>query len=403
MLGQPRIEQACIRFAGFLQCAECERLAAQFPQDAQRSPPPSRSSTTMMGRPVFDPRTRCPILVWSCCTFKAIARQSQSLESRLGCAFTFKARHLRFHACIVSGTGLMTQRIASASPPFEPDIAASIDRIMQAVHRCDSSPRSRAIRACSRNSLPPACWTRAISTSGNARSSSTALPRFAECEYEWGVHVAVFARTAKLSSEQIRSLACGSADDTCWNDDDRVLIGCAMRCIGTAISTMTWHTLCRHFSDEARLELLMLAGFYRTVSYLANALRLPLEAHATRFPSRTSACEVHSLICRRRIDRDFWHGDEYKAMVERVYGHPPVIRVLDSVAHVDATQDGTRSSDCPTEGRIAPLRNDPPCTLEGHHDPSRYRISLSTPLPAMLSNISSSSDIRFAHRRYLFA
>ena len=37
------------------------------------------------------------------------------------------------------------------------------------------------------------------------------------------------------------------------------------------------------FSDEAMLELLMLAGFYRTVSYLTNALRLPLEPYAGRF------------------------------------------------------------------------------------------------------------------------
>ncbi len=33
-----------------------------------------------------------------------------------------------------------------------------------------------------------------------------------------------------------------------------------------------------------------------------------------------------------------WHDDEYKAMVEKVYGHPPVIRVLDTVLHVDATK-----------------------------------------------------------------
>jgi hypothetical protein len=32
------------------------------------------------------------------------------------------------------------------------------------------------------------------------------------------------------------------------------------------------------------LELLMLAGFYRTVGYLANGLRLPLEPGAARFP-----------------------------------------------------------------------------------------------------------------------
>ena len=265
----------------------------------------------------------------------------------------------------------MTQRIASASPPFEPDIAASIDRIMQ------GRPPLRLFTTLARD---PRLFTKFFAAGLldkghlDIRQREIVIDRttaLCGCEYEWGVHVAVFARTAKLSSEQIRSLACGSADDTCWNDDDRVLIRmCDALHRHCDIDDDLWHTLCRHFSDEARLELLMLAGFYRTVSYLANALRLPLEAHATRFPSRTSACEVHSLICRRRIDRDFWHGDEYKAMVERVYGHPPVIRVLDSVAHVDATQDGTRSSDCPTEGRIAPLRNDPPCTLEGHHDPS---------------------------------
>ena len=33
------------------------------------------------------------------------------------------------------------------------------------------------------------------------------------------------------------------------------------------------------------LELLLLAGFYRTVSYLTNALRLPLEPYAARFPA----------------------------------------------------------------------------------------------------------------------
>jgi hypothetical protein len=32
------------------------------------------------------------------------------------------------------------------------------------------------------------------------------------------------------------------------------------------------------------LELLMLAGYYRMISYLTNALRLPLEARGARFP-----------------------------------------------------------------------------------------------------------------------
>ncbi|OXI84719.1 carboxymuconolactone decarboxylase [Burkholderia sp. AU31652] len=189
----------------------------------------------------------------------------------------------------------MTQRIASASPPFEPDITASIDRIMQ------GHPPLRLFTTLARD---PRLFTKFFAAGLldkghlDIRQREIVIDRttaLCGCEYEWGVHVAVFARTAKLSSEQIRSLACGSADDTCWNDDDRVLIRmCDALHRHCDIDDDLWHTLCRHFSDEARLELLMLAGFYRTVSYLANALRLPLEAHATRFPSRTSACEVHS-------------------------------------------------------------------------------------------------------------
>jgi hypothetical protein len=32
------------------------------------------------------------------------------------------------------------------------------------------------------------------------------------------------------------------------------------------------------------LEIMLLCGFYRTVSYLANGLKLPLEEKAARFP-----------------------------------------------------------------------------------------------------------------------
>jgi hypothetical protein len=45
-----------------------------------------------------------------------------------------------------------------------------------------------------------------------------------------------------------------------------------------------WQGLRCNLSEGALIELLMLAGFYRMVSYLTNALRLPLESYAARFP-----------------------------------------------------------------------------------------------------------------------
>ena len=38
------------------------------------------------------------------------------------------------------------------------------------------------------------------------------------------------------------------------------------------------------YDDDKVLEIILLCGFYRTVSYLANGLDLPLEANAARFP-----------------------------------------------------------------------------------------------------------------------
>jgi hypothetical protein len=92
-------------------------------------------------------------------------------------------------------------------------------------------------------------------------------------EYEWGVHVSVYAEKAGLSEAQIASLVSGGPEDDCW-------------------------------TDEAILELLMLAGTYRTVSYLVNGLRLPLELGARRFPAYAPAgkdtqCDTPRSVGRR--------------------------------------------------------------------------------------------------------
>jgi alkylhydroperoxidase family enzyme len=104
-------------------------------------------------------------------------------------------------------------------------------------------------------------------------------------EYEWGVHVTVFAAKAGLTEDQIASLTVGGPDDDCWGDDDRLLIRlCDSLHEDCTVDDELWVELSRHYRDEALLELLMLAGTYRTVSYLVNSLRLPLEPGARRFP-----------------------------------------------------------------------------------------------------------------------
>jgi alkylhydroperoxidase family enzyme len=107
-------------------------------------------------------------------------------------------------------------------------------------------------------------------------------------EYEWGVHISVFAAKAGLTEAQITSLTIGGPNDTCWTDADRLLIRlCDSLHADCDVDDPLWAELTRDHSDEALLELLMLAGAYRTVSYLVNSLRLPPEPGASRFqPSR---------------------------------------------------------------------------------------------------------------------
>jgi hypothetical protein len=50
-----------------------------------------------------------------------------------------------------------------------------------------------------------------------------------------------------------------------------------------------WQALRDRFSAEAVMEMLLLAGFYRTVAYLTNVLRLPPEPFAAQFPPRPVA------------------------------------------------------------------------------------------------------------------
>ncbi|MGE0217914.1 carboxymuconolactone decarboxylase family protein [Mycolicibacterium sp.] len=107
----------------------------------------------------------------------------------------------------------------------------------------------------------------------------------AQCgaEYEWGVHTCVYAAKAELTVHQIASLV-GDGASGDWSDEESVLIAlCDSLHKTCTVDDALWFALTTHYSDEAIIELLMLAGYYRTVSYLANALRLPLEPNTPRF------------------------------------------------------------------------------------------------------------------------
>ncbi|QUR68128.1 carboxymuconolactone decarboxylase family protein [Mycobacterium spongiae] len=175
-------------------------------------------------------------------------------------------------------------RVAPAPEPLPPDIQEAIDAIMRG-----HPPLALFTTMARDRRLFFKFFNSGMLDRGHLsiREREIVIDRVtATCgaEYEWGVHVSVFAAKAALSEAQIESLTHGGPDDDCWTDRERTLIRlCDTLHNVCTVDDELWADLSSAYSEEAIIELLMLAGTYRTVSYLVNGLQLPLEPNARRF------------------------------------------------------------------------------------------------------------------------
>ena len=104
-------------------------------------------------------------------------------------------------------------------------------------------------------------------------------------EYEWGVHVAAFAKAAGFTPEQTAAIADPDADDAALTERDRLLVAMVDELHDTSdVSDSLWNQLAKHYSPPQLIELLMLAGWYHAISYVCRAARVPLEKWAERWP-----------------------------------------------------------------------------------------------------------------------
>jgi alkylhydroperoxidase family enzyme len=176
-------------------------------------------------------------------------------------------------------------RIAPLAPPYDQEIQAEFDRIMR------GAPPLVLFRTIAGNAR---AWEKFRAGSLLDRGPLTLKEReividrtcaLTGCEYEWGVHVATFADAAHLTDEQVRATVLGGADAPCWSESEKALIAAvdALHARAT-LDDGEFRALSAHYDDAKIFEIILLCGFYRTVSYLANGLDLPLEEKAARFP-----------------------------------------------------------------------------------------------------------------------
>ena len=177
-------------------------------------------------------------------------------------------------------------RIAPLEPPYATEIQAQFDLIMR------GAPPLLLFRVMAGHGR---AWDKFRAGSLLDRGPLTLRQReividrtcaLTRCEYEWGVHVASFAASAQLTPDQIRATVLGDADAPCWSSGETALLAAVDALHHRAtLSDAEYAELTAHFDTDQILEIILLCGFYRTVSYLANSLALPLESAAARFPT----------------------------------------------------------------------------------------------------------------------
>jgi alkylhydroperoxidase family enzyme len=177
-------------------------------------------------------------------------------------------------------------RIAPAEPPYEPQIAAELERIMP-----PGVPPLVLFRTLARSPrVFGKVFAGGLLDKGpfSLRQREIVIDRTTArlgCEYEWGVHVAFFARHAGFTDEHVAATITGPRDAACWTADEQALIALVDDLVDRrAIAEATWTALSAHFDEKQILEAIALVGFYHTISFLCRGLELPLEDYSVRFP-----------------------------------------------------------------------------------------------------------------------
>jgi hypothetical protein len=186
-------------------------------------------------------------------------------------------------------------RIPALEPPFTPDVEAQLAAMMPA-----GVPPIGLFRTLARN-LP---MTVAMSQWGRyelgRRLSVTLREREivilrtcarCRCEYEWGVHLMVFADRAGLTRAEVTSLTCGSPEDPGWTADREAMLIRMVDALhdSSDVGDDLWRSARELFDERQLLDVALLCGWYHAICFAARAARVDLEPGAPRFADAMAA------------------------------------------------------------------------------------------------------------------
>ena len=178
----------------------------------------------------------------------------------------------------------MSQRLLPAAAPYDPLVAAQIERL-----RPPGAPPLALFTTLARN---PRVLSRLFA--GGLLDPGSITPRQRElmilrvcvqagADYEWGVHAALFATAAGLDATQLAATKCDNPLGPDWSAEDLLILDTAdALCAQGDLTDTQWQALSAAFGPDQMIELIALAGYYRGVALFCRTLRLSPEPFTQR-------------------------------------------------------------------------------------------------------------------------
>ena len=188
------------------------------------------------------------------------------------------------------GTSPTVPRLTPVSPPYDEDVARLLSKWMPPDAGLEPLLLFRVLAL--HRDLAERIWPMAAGLLGKgllaARDREVLICRVtarAGAEYEWGVHAAFYGASVGLDESTMAALAVGEPADPAFDAHTRMLVVAADELTETGtLTAQTWDQLRDTYDPAQIVEILLLCGWYRTLSTVITSTRLPLEPWAARFP-----------------------------------------------------------------------------------------------------------------------
>ena len=107
-------------------------------------------------------------------------------------------------------------------------------------------------------------------------------------EYEWGMHVSIYAGKCGLSAEQVSELSQSPGWDrlspSLWSEPERLIVRMVDELHHhSTVSDATWQALSANWPQDQVIELIFASSFYHMAAFFLNAAAVPLEEGSERF------------------------------------------------------------------------------------------------------------------------